>query len=141
MWLYYAALILTIAASVLYHFIQKSTPADVNPIISISVSYVTALALCAVSYPFFSNVGELAPSLAKLNWTSYALGAAIFGIEIGFLLAYRAGWDISLANIISAVSVTLVLILLGVAVFHEKLSGINIIGIILCIAGIIFIRH
>lgn len=140
MWLYYIALILTIVSSVFYHIIQKATPADVNPIVSVFITYVVAISLCLVAYPFFRAGESLSLSFKKLNWTSYALGAAIFGVEIGFLLAYRAGWNISLANILSAVSVSLILILTGIAYYHEKLSIANGIGVLLCIIGIVLIR-
>jgi len=40
-----------------------------------------------------------------LNWTSFALAFAIAGVEIGFLLAYRAGWNISLGAIASNVAI------------------------------------
>ncbi|MGE5631087.1 MAG: hypothetical protein ACM3TR_08335 [Caulobacteraceae bacterium] len=89
---------------------------------------------------FFRSDDGIILSFKKLNWTSFALGAAIFGIEVGFLLAYRAGWDVSLANIISAVLVTLVLIVFGITLYHEKLTVANCIGVLLCIIGIVLIK-
>ncbi|AST56348.1 membrane protein [Thermoanaerobacterium thermosaccharolyticum] len=38
---------------------------------------------------------------------------------MGFLLAYRVGWDISLGAIVSDVSVTLLLIPIGVIFFKK----------------------
>ncbi|HYE80837.1 MAG TPA: EamA family transporter [Clostridia bacterium] len=140
MWLYYLALALTVVSSVFYHIIQKSTPADVNPIISIFITYAAAISLCVLAYPFFRSEDGFILSFKKLNWTSYALGLAIFGIELGFLLAYRAGWNISLANIISAVAVTLVLILAGITIYHEKLTAVNCAGLLLCLIGIVLIK-
>lgn len=138
--LYYMAMGLTVVSSVFYHIIQKSTPSNVNPISSIFTTYLTAIFLCMVAYPFFRTTGGIVQSFKELNWTSYALGAAVFGIEIGFLLAYRVGWDVSLANIISAVLVTLALILAGVGIFHEKLTLTNGMGVLLCMAGIVLIK-
>jgi drug/metabolite transporter (DMT)-like permease len=140
MWIYYAAIILTIVSSVFYHVIQKSTPSDVNPILSISVTYIVALILCLIAYPFFSADEGIVSAVKKLNWTSYALGTAIFGIEMGFLLAYRAGWNISLANIMSAATVTLILIVIGMLSFHEQLTVAKTVGVLLCLAGIALIK-
>jgi len=141
MWLFYFTIILTIVSSVFYHFIQKSTPSTVNPITSLFVTYIVAILLCSIAYPFFSDNDGIVASFRKLNWTSYALGVAIFGIETGFLLAYRAGWDISLANIVSAVTVALILIFVGLFFFHEKLTITTALGVLLCIAGIVLIKY
>lgn len=140
MWLYFIAFALTVVSSAFYHIIQKSTPANVNPITSIFTTYAVAMVLCIMAYPFFRSEYGIIKSFKELNWTSYALGAAILGIELGFLLAYRAGWDVSLANIISAVLVTLVLILVGVTFYNEKLSISNYMGVLLCIVGIVLIK-
>ena len=61
----------------------------------------------------------------------------ILGIEIGFLLAYRAGWQISILAVVVNVAATLLLIPVGLIFFGEKLAPINIVGIFLAIIGLI----
>ena len=70
-----------------------------------------------------------------------ALGISILGLEMGFLLAYRAGWDISLAGIVSASAVAVVLIPVGLLAFKERLSLFNIFGVVLCIAGLVMVNY
>lgn len=139
--MYYAAIIITIAANVCYHVFLKSTPANVNPVLSLLVTYTTAAVMCLAAYPFFPGQETILASLARLNWASYALGLAVFGLEIGFLLAYRAGWNISLAGIVSNSAVALLLLPIGLLFFQEKLSSTNLFGILLCFAGLILINH
>jgi len=55
-------------------------------------------------------------------------------------VAYRVGWKISLAPILSSVAVSLLLIPVGLLAFHEKLSVANLVGIAFCIAGLILVR-
>jgi multidrug transporter EmrE-like cation transporter len=75
-----------------------------------------------------------------VNWASVALGVAIVGLELGFLLAYRAGWNISVAGIVSASLVALVLIPVGLTFFKEKLTPLNLLGVVLCIAGLVLVN-
>jgi multidrug transporter EmrE-like cation transporter len=68
------------------------------------------------------------------------LGIAIIGLELGFLLAYRAGWNISLAGLVSNVIVGLVLLPVGLLLFQEKLTPLNLAGVVVCIAGLVMIN-
>ena len=141
MWLYYFSITLVIVANVFYHFIQKSTPGNANPMLSLTVSYLTAAVTCLAIYPFYPNQDTLVESFKRLNWTSLALGVAIVGLEAGFLLAYRTGWNISLAGVFANVIVALILIPVGVTIFKEQLKPVNLIGIALCILGLVLISR
>lgn len=68
-----------------------------------------------------------------------ALGAA--SIEIGFLLAYRVGWNISIAPVASSVAVALLLIPIGLIAFKEHLSIANVLGIMFCVVGLILVTR
>ncbi len=81
-------------------------------------------------FPLHGNRGE---ALRKVNWASFALGLAILGLEIGFLLPNRAGWDLSLAGIATNAAA-------GVLLFKEKPSPINVFGAFMCILGIIMVN-
>jgi drug/metabolite transporter (DMT)-like permease len=140
MWIYYAAIGLTIFSNVLYHIFQKATPGNVNPLISLFFTYLTAAAVCLVLFPFYPGREGILLSIKKVNWTSIALGIAIVGLEMGFLLAYRAGWNISLAGIFSNGTVALLLIPVGILLFREKLTPVNLAGIILCFGGLLLIN-
>jgi multidrug transporter EmrE-like cation transporter len=60
---------------------------------------------------------------------------------MGFLLAYRAGWNISLAQFYATTILTLLLIPIGLCFFQEKITMINVFGIILCLGGVILLNH
>ena len=61
------------------------------------------------------------------------------GIELGFLLAYRAGWKISVAAVATNVAVTAVLIPIGIVIFKDQLSLRKVVGLILCILGLVLV--
>jgi uncharacterized membrane protein len=126
-------------STVLYNLLQKMTPSDVNPALALTVTYGVALGTTLMLFIIFP-AGNLAGSFQKLNWVSFALGLAIAGVEVGTLLAYRAGWQLSLLGIMVNVLASLVLVTLGVVLFKEKLTPINIIGILVCLAGLVMIN-
>lgn len=138
--LLYPVIILTASSTVLYHLIQKATPLQVNPMISLFISYLTAAAMCVVLLPFFGKGEVLSEQLHKVNWASFALGAAILGIEVGFLYAYRVGGNISTTNLLSSSLAVVTLLLIGYFFYHDQITPYKIAGIILCMAGIILIN-
>jgi len=93
MFLFYFSITLAICSSALYHFSAKSTPANVNFPISLIVTYAVAIVVTVLIALFFPTNNGLASELKQLNWASFLLAVAIVGIEFGFLLVYRSGWE------------------------------------------------
>jgi drug/metabolite transporter (DMT)-like permease len=137
--LLYQAILLTASSTVFYHIVQKSTPLQINPMVSLFISYITAAILCVALFPFFGKSVVLSEQLHKVNWASFALGAAVLGIEIGFLYAYRAGGNISTTNLLSSALTVMILLVVGYFFYHDQMTGAKIAGIVLCTAGIILI--
>ncbi len=141
MLLYLFSIVLTVFANVLYHLFQKSIASQVNPFVSLIATYFTAIIFSVSCLPFYLKGQNILASFKELNWASYALGIALVGLELGFLLAYRSGWDLNRAALFSNVAVTLVLIPIGAAFFRENLSIVNTIGIGLSVLGLILMNH
>lgn len=138
--MFYGAIALTILSNVLYHLLQKSIPGNVNPLLSLAVTYLVAATATLLLIPLFPLQGNLGIELRKINWTSAALGAVIVGLELGFLMTYRAGWNISTASLVANTTVALLLIPLGLLLYKEHLTPINILGIVLAIAGLVLVN-
>jgi uncharacterized membrane protein len=135
------SIMLTIAGTIGYHICNKF----VNPAVHASASLVAtyAVALAASSFLFWLGGGQAGflQELSRLNWASYVLGLAVVLIEAGFLLAYRAGWILGNAQLSSTVAATLLLLPIGILFFHERVSMVNAIGVVLSIAGIVLMTH
>lgn len=138
---FYFPIALTIIANVFYHICQKSMPQNVNPLLALIVTYITAAILCALILLFTLKGQSLTAEISKVNWAPVALGLAIFGLELGFFLAYRVGWNISLGALISNIAVSVLLIPIGVAIYKEAMNTQTAMGVILCIAGLIMINR
>ena len=78
----------------------------------------------------------LRESLGELNWTAAALAAAVVFLDLGFLMLYRSGFNVSFGQLVTQSAAALLLMLVGVAFFREKLSVANMAGIVLCVAGL-----
>jgi len=140
MFLFYFSIILTILSSALYHFVAKSTPANVNFTVSLLVTYSVALCILLFTFFFFPIQGSLAAELKKLNWASIALAIAVVGIEFGFLLVYRSGWNLGIAAVLTNVVASLILLPVAIFVFKDKISWVNILGIFVCLAGLVMLN-
>jgi drug/metabolite transporter (DMT)-like permease len=140
MFLFYFSITLAVASSALYHFSQKSTPTNVNPAVSIMVTYAVAFCLTLILLFFIpTKIGFLA-ELRQLNWASYLLAFSVVGLEVGFLLVYRAGWNVGIAAVLVNVVASLLLVPVALFVFNQKLSLVNIIGILVCLAGLVMLN-
>lgn len=137
--MYYFSISLVIIATVFYNICQKSINENVNPFISMIITYGVALALTIISILVFPNKNILA-SIKELNWATYTLGVAIFVLEVGFLLVYRSGWGINIAPLFTNIVTTLILIFIGLYIYNEQLSLINMVGVILSVVGLILLK-
>ncbi|HYX27031.1 MAG TPA: hypothetical protein VE863_00590 [Pyrinomonadaceae bacterium] len=133
---FYLAFALTVFGMLLYHLSQKSIPHDTNPFFVIVIAYAVGIALCVVFASFYPGKKSIVETFRASNWAVFTLGAAAALIELGFLLAYRTGWRISIAAVATNAAAAVVLIPIGLLVFKDHLSLRNVIGLIFCIVGL-----
>lgn len=140
MFLFYFSITIAIASSALYHFVQKSTPVNVNFAVSLIVTYVISIAIILIIYTFLPTSKGFIAELRELNWASYALALSLVGLEVGFLLVYRSGWNLGIAAVLVNVVAALILVPLAIFVFKDKLNWINVAGIMVCLAGLVMLN-
>jgi drug/metabolite transporter (DMT)-like permease len=133
------AMAIAITGQVLYHVAQKSVPAGTNPVVSLLAFYLIAAALTLPLLALYPLSGSVAAELGKLNWAVYAVALSIVLIEIGFLLAYRFGGELSITFVATAAIVTTSTFLLGVLWLNESLSVQKVVGTVMCLSGIAII--
>jgi len=136
-----APFLLVVLSNLFYHLIQKMTPQNVNAVLSLTISYLGALLLCVLILLFAPPPGGLKQAFRQVNWTSVVLGITILGIEAGYLLAYRAGGSLNITALMVTVSVTILLIPAGLLMFSERLSLTRVVGIVVCIIGLVLLNY
>lgn len=134
-------LALTISGGVLYHLAAKSIPATISPSLALIVAYATALAASITAYAVLPG-SVAAPSVTR-PWHPAVLvvGLAAFMIELGYVLAYRSAWPVSTTSVVTSGMVAMLLVPIGFAVFSERLSAANALGLVLCLSGLALLRR
>lgn len=139
--LLYGAIALTIVGNVLYHVAQKSIPANVNPFVSVIVTWMTSILASVLVLIAMPARDSLMNEVARLNWATYAIGLSIVAVEVGFLLVYRSGWNVSLGAVTSNTAVGVLLIPIGMTLFHERMTLTHLIGILFCLIGLVLVTR
>src|SRR6266508_3405877 len=116
---FYIPFALAVGGILLYHISQKSIPRSIDPLYTIMIAYVFGIVVCFLSTFIYSNDKSLPSVLKQSNWAVFTLGVAVAAVELGFMLAYRAGWNISWAAAASSVAVTVLLVPIGLLFYGE----------------------
>lgn len=133
-------ILLVVFSNVVYQICAKSVPESVNPLASLTITYSIG-ALASAALFFATGKGQsLFSEYRKMNWSSYALGIAVLGLEVGFIYAYKAGWQVSTASIVQSSVLSLALIVVGYFLFHETITWNKLLGIGICMVGLFFIN-
>ena len=140
MFIYVFSIVLIVVSNIIYNIAQKSTPQTANPFAALLVTYLTAIIITFIAFMFNKSDKGFIQSFADLNWTSIVLGVAILGLEFGYLLAYRAGWNISVGSLVANIFLAVSLIPIGIIFYHEGFDLNKVIGAGLCIAGLVLIN-
>ena len=108
---------------------------------SLAVTYAVVAIVFVGVYAAMPAAAPLRGSLQLLNWTAIALGVSIVFLDLGYLMLYRSGFDVSLGQLVTQSAAALLLVVVGVAVFREKLTLVNVAGIALCVVGLWLINR
>ena len=123
--MFYTSALVAILGAVGYQYFIKRVPEEINPIISVMGMYIAVLALGIILLPLIPPTGGFLKHVRQLSWIQIALAVSVMMIELGFLLMYRAGWDLSMGNLITGIFVNITLVGLGVTLLGEKISTLN----------------
>jgi drug/metabolite transporter (DMT)-like permease len=137
---YYFPPILIVFGLVLYQISQKSVDKDANPFVVVAVAYLIGIIACIVGFYLFPKQDTaMIPMIKTVGWSALGIGLGASAIEFGFLLAYRAGWNVSILPLSANVFSALILILIGIFAYRESLSFEKIIGVLMCVGGLVLI--
>lgn len=131
---------LVVLSNMLYQICAKSVPEGMNPLASLTVTYLVGAAVSCALYFILNRNANLLREIRLTNWAPIVLGIVIVGLEVGFIYAFRAGWQISMAQIVSSAVLAVILIFVGSLLYHEAITWNKIVGIIVCLAGLVLIN-
>ena len=131
---------LVVLSNVFYHICEKSVPENVSPFASLAITYLIGAAVSVIMFFITEPKQSLVGEFAKVNWSSYVLGFVIVGLEVGFIYAYKAGWQIGTASIVQSSFLAIALIAVGALLYHETITWNKLVGIGICLIGLVFMN-
>ena len=82
---------------------------------------------------------QLPAEVSKLNWTALILGISIVGLELGYIYIYRVGWKMGIGSLVANIALACILLLIGALFLKESISIRQLIGVFVCMAGLILV--
>lgn len=132
---------LVVLSNVVYQVCSKGVPADMSPFASLFVTYLVGALASLVAFFAFGAHDGFVQELRKVNWAPFVLGIVIVGLEVGFIYAYRAGWEVSMASVVQSSFLAVALLFVGHALYAETLTPTKILGVVICLVGLWFINR
>lgn len=139
MWATVYPILIIVASNVLYNVVTKSTPQNVNVFASMTVTYAVGAAVCFLLFLVSAKDKNILTELHKANWATFALGLVIVGLEIGYILAYRNGWQMNVLSVTANIILAVALIAVSLIFYKESTTVKQIAGIALCAVGLVMI--
>ena len=131
---------LVVVANIFYQICAKSVPESMDPLASVTATYLVAAAVSAILYFATNRGGNLMREYGQLNWAPLVLGIVIVGLEVGFIYAYKAGWPVSTAFIVQSAFLAIALIAVGYLLYKEPVNANKLVGVLICLVGLYFIN-
>lgn len=141
MWQMFWPVLVVVGANTLYHTCAKSTPGDISPFASLALTYLIAGTVSIVMFFLTSEQKNLFQEVTKANWATIALSASIVFLEFGYICVYRAGWPVSVASLVCNLTVSCILLLVGMLVYKEVITAKQFAGIAICAVGLFLINQ
>jgi drug/metabolite transporter (DMT)-like permease len=106
-----------------------------------SIYYIIAAVISVVIFYITSENKKFLHELKKINKATFSLALGCTGLDLGYILAFRAGWDISIASLVCNILIAMSLIFVGVIFYHEVINKKHVAGILLCMTGFVLITY
>lgn len=138
--MYFWSIVIIVVSNILYNVSLKLTPENASPYPALLATYAAAGAAVLLASLFDRSGKGLITGMKDLNWTSIVLGLSIAGLEFGYLMAFRSGWNISTGSLVANILLAVTIIPIGIIFFKEDFSLMKAAGAALCIVGLLLIN-
>lgn len=137
-WLF---LCIAAAGNFIYHYGMKSFSSSANPMQVLVLFYALGALLSLTLTPFFGRTDWTQAAAFLGNWRVWLVAFGFILIELGFLLAYRAGGHMQWSGIAVNGMAALLLVPVGILVFREPFSWEKLAGIVITLAGLFLLMR
>ncbi len=127
---------LVVLSNVFYQICAKAVPEKINPFASLTITYAIGTVASLILFFVLNKDANLIEEYRHTNWAPFVLGLVIVGLEVGWIYAYKAGWQVSVAQIVQAAFLAVILIVVGYMLYKEDITWNKIVGVAVCLAGL-----
>lgn len=132
---------LVVFSNIIYQICAKGVPKEMDAMASMIVTYLVGAICSAIMFFIMNKNGNLLHEYSKMNLAPVFLGISVVGLEVGFIYAYKNGWEVSTASIVQSAFLAVALLIVGAFLYHESISINKMIGVVFCLIGIIFLNR
>lgn len=129
-----------VLSNILYQICAKGIPSQMNTYASMTVTYAVATIFSALMFFITTKGGNILQEFKISNWATVILGIVITGLEVGFIYAYKVGWKVSTLATVTNAFLAIALIFLGFFMYKEDITWNKILGVLICLVGLWFIK-
>lgn len=137
---YYLPVLVIVMSNALYDISAKAFPEGLNAQAGLTAYYVIAAVVSLLLFYLTSDEKNFATEIKKVNWATFTLALGCTGIDLGYVLLFRAGWNISYGSLVCNIMIAVTLIFVGKIFFREYINRYHLIGISLCLVGFALIN-
>ena len=116
-------------------------PKEMDTMASMTVTYLVGAVCSAILFFIMNRGGNLLHEYAKMNLAPALLGLSVVGLEVGFIYAYKNGWEVSTASVVQSAFLALALLGVGAALYKEAITANKVTGVVICLVGLWFINR
>ena len=132
---------LLVVAHTIYQISAKSVPDAMDPFAAVFFNYVVAAALAFCLWMVMGQDRSLTTQLSKMNWAPVTMAMAITAVEVASVFMYKVGWNISIGSTVANILTAIALAGVGVLIYKDVMTVNQLIGIGLCIAGLVVMNR
>ncbi len=136
---YYFPVLLIVLSNALYDISANAFPQRLNAQAGLTAYYIIA-ALASLGLFYLTSEHKSFPTeLKQVNWATFTLALGCTGIDLGYVLLFRAGWNISFGSLVCNIMIAITLVLVGKIFYREYINRYHLLGISMCVAGFVLI--
>lgn len=138
---FFLPVLLVVGANVLYDVSAKSVPDDVNTFFSLAMMHILLMGVNLVWF-FLRSGGDLfIEEVLETNWAVILFAFTMIGLDAGYILLYRAGWNISLGTLVCNIALSVAMITIGITIYNESFVWYQLVGVGACLIGLVSISY
>ncbi len=138
---FYLPVLIVVAANVTYDISSKSIPEGLNAYAGITITYSVLAVFNFLIFQIMNPAIPITVEWAQINWAVVLFALTSIGLESGYIFLYRAGWNISMGGLVCNTLLVICMLIVGRFLFSETVSFRQLLGVVLCVAGLIIINQ